>query len=398
MKLKFRHVLLTTTLLGAAVVTACDGDDTMQGGNDASVASDASVSDQSSPPVDAKADARIRGNQARLHFVNDNITLDDGFRYCVLAADGTTEPTINDVIDVVPFPSQKMKGAPNPGLSMGRVSEAPELLPSYEGKRLKVLAYDSNVVNFKFPNTTCKQLLAKSSFRPKVGDGGAGDGGVSDAAVVDSGGGGDDVVYEGFDFSVFDFPAGTFADKKSYAIIQTGCPAGTDPGILQRCGLSHDNAKGSLGLYVVSLDGSAAPAGKQHLQGIHGAKRMLSLDTGAEPKMDLVVEYPTPDAGESIVADIKGLDYNSTKALPVPPVVAPNLSKAEFLYFKLALGELGDNMPRILEVSEVTKADLEASDQKGFTFIVLGSPLTDPEISPGVRNHLYIHAVLVPNQ
>lgn len=381
MVMKFCNALMMSSLLAVTVVTACDGDDTVAPATDASV--DARV-----PEADAGKDTglqqdaeagRPRGNAAKLHFANDNITILDGFRYCLLASDGSKEPTKADVVDAPAFPTTKAKDSSKAGLATGHVSLAPDIVESYASKRIKVVAYFvESLEAFGASNDSCAKLMGKSAFKTA-------DAGLVDAGVTD--------LLEDTDFNVVgDFPSGTFLDKQSYVMIQTGCAKGTPVGLQQRC-VAFTGSESTLKVYPVALDGTASTTtGKNTTQVIHGAARLLTLSTGAEPVLNFFIKYPGSAAEESVM----NVEYdNKGKAQPVPPKEVANIKNAGVVTISLTGGDVTDSLARALDVSEVTMADLV--DKVGFTWVVMGTPAANKELSPGVRNHIYLHAALVPN-
>ena len=86
---------------------------------------------------------------------------------------------------------------------------------------------------------------------------------------------------------------------------------------------------------------------------------------------------------------------NKGKAQPVPPKEVANIKNAGVVTISLTGGDVTDSLARALDVSEVTMADLV--DKVGDSWVVMGTPAANKELSPGVRNHIYLHAALVPN-
>ncbi|MFO0666708.1 MAG: hypothetical protein U0174_22345 [Polyangiaceae bacterium] len=385
--------IISLGMLGA--LAACDGDDAV-GGTDAAVDNfvppvvDANTTPDTSSPQpdasDATADSSVPDTAAHLNIANDHIVLLDGFRFCAMANSGATQPGPADVLDTPAYPTKTFNKATLPGLAVGRGFRLPSLLPSYQGKRLRFIAYFVESLDLLgYGNLGCKDLVKKSFFDSTV-DGG------------DAGTPANDQLIQGLDFEyVADFPAGTFVDGKSYALVITGCAKTTAPADQVRCyQFDGANPKSTMNMYARQLDNtSTAAAGKNRVQLIHGADRMLTF---GEDHLNLYLTYDLNDPNKDVlvVDDLDtGVPYaKSGPALPNPAKEVQKISDLQALFTHLQQVDDEDSLQMAVDATDTPLSSIV--DKKNYTFVVVGSPTAAPEIN-GQRNFLHIHNIIFPN-
>ncbi|MFO0667729.1 MAG: hypothetical protein U0174_27495 [Polyangiaceae bacterium] len=328
-------------------------------------------SHDASADADGTTDASVAEPASHLHIVNDSLVMQAGFRFCAFANAGAIPPGPSDVLDTPAYPTKTFNGAMAPGLPVGRGYGLPALAPSYESTRIRFVAYFVESLElFGYGNLGCKALVAKSHFTQ------------SDAGSNPS-----DLI-EGRDFDyVADFPAGTFVDRKSYALVMTGCAKTTPPSAQSNCrDFDGANPTSTLTLYARELDATPAAPTKNRVQVIHGADRVLMF---GEPTLSLFVAYPnggSPQLGPITYARLGAADA----ATEVDP-----LTSTQALFIHLAQTDDADSIQGAADASQTSIATIAAG--KAYTLVVVGSPTVPPVVN-NERNYVHIHSVLVPNE